>query len=289
MSKTNSIVENLSIIIPAKNEAESLKDLLPRLKELYSSAEIIVINDGSTDKTPQVCEECDVLLINHPYSKGNGAAVKSGALKASRDLLLFMDGDGQHQPYEIKNLLEMFEEGYDMVVGARESQHQANVSRLIGNTLYNRFSTWMTGHQILDLTSGFRVVRAKKFLEFLYMLPNGFSYPTTITMAFFRSGYSVGYKKVEVLNREGESHINIVKDGIKFLLIIFKVSTLYSPLKLFATIGGSMFLCGLVYYVYTYLLYDRFTNMGMFLILSSLFIFLAGLISEQVSTLFYKK
>jgi len=279
----------ISVVIPAKNEAENLLKLLPKLIDIDFIDEVIVVNDGSSDNTIKVCETFEVELINHPVSKGNGASIKAGARAAKGDVIVFMDGDGQHQPREIEKLLAVYNQGYDLVVGARDAKGQASWFRRLANGVYNRFATWMTGHKVEDLTSGFRVVEANKFREFLYMLPNGFSYPTTSTMAFFRTGYSVAYEPIEVLKRDGESHISLVKDGIKFLLIIFKVATLYSPLKVFGASAAILFMLGFSYYMYTFLTIHRFTNMGMAIMLSSVLVFLIGLVSEQISTLFYKK
>lgn len=283
--------KKISVIIPAKNEESGLETLLPELLEISSrmQMEILVVDDGSIDNTVKVCEKYGVAVVSHRYSMGNGAAIKTGARNANGEIFIFMDADGQHRPEDIERLLQKFFEGFDMVVGNRDSKSQASFGRLAANRIYNSIASWMVGHRIRDLTSGFRVVNAEKFKEFLYLLPNGFSYPTTSTMAFFRAGYSVCYEPINAKKREGDSHIRIVRDGIKFLLIIFKVGTLYSPLRLFALVSGCTFTLGLAYYGYTYLTSGRFTNMGMLLILCSIFVFMVGLISEQISTLFYKK
>lgn len=278
----------LSIVIPAKNESGSLVSLLPQLKACQPDAEIVVVNDGSTDDTKQICEAAGVVVVSHPYSKGNGAAIKSGARAASGDLLVFMDADGQHRPEDIEILLDKFNQGYDMVVGARDRKSQASVARLFGNSLYNRVASYMTGHKIADLTSGFRVVEANKFRQFLHLLPNGFSYPTTITMAFFRAGFSVGYQSIVAPERIGKSHINILKDGGRFFLIIFKIGTLYSPMKLFFPASFIFFMLAFLYYLYTFFADGRFTNMGALLFSTSVLIFLLGLISEQITSLFYQ-
>jgi hypothetical protein len=200
-----------------------------------------------------------------------------------------MDADGQHDPMLIARLLDKLDDGYDMVVGARDASGQANAGRGAANAFYNRLATWMTGHKVADLTSGFRAVRADKFLEFLYLLPNGFSYPTTSTMAFFRSAYPVAYVSIPVAARIGRSHIRPVRDGIRFLLIIFKIATLYSPLKLFAPAGLGFFLLGLGYYAYTFTSEHRFTNMSALLLSAAVIVFLIGLISEQITSLTYRK
>lgn len=282
------MIKNLTIIIPAKNEAASLVGLLPKLKETQPGAEIIVVNDGSSDDTQKICVDAGVKVVNHPNSRGNGAAIKSGARAASGDVFIFMDADGQHRPEDIKNLINRYNKGYDMVVGARSSESQASKARLFGNGLYNRVASYMTGQKIVDLTSGFRVVNAEKFKQFLYLLPNGFSYPTTITMAFFRAGYGVAYEPIIAPERIGKSHINLLKDGMRFFLIIFKIGTLYSPMKLFFPASLVFFLLGFLYYIYTFFTDGRFTNMGVLLFTTSVMIFLLGLVSEQITALFYQ-
>lgn len=280
--------EKISIIIPAKNEAGGLSCLLPKLRQMYQ-AEIIVVNDGSSDETSAICEEHSVFEVKHLYSKGNGAAIKSGARAASGDILVFMDGDGQHKPEDVARLLDKLREGYDMVVGARDKGSQASLGRLVANTVYNKFAGWVVGQPIKDLTSGFRAVKASLFKEYLYLLPNGFSYPTTITMAFFRAGYSVSYLPIVAPERIGKSHISLFKDGVRFLLIIFKIGTLFSPIKIFFPMSLVFFSSGLFYYLYTFAFSGRFTNMGLLLFTTSVIVFLMGLISEQITTLMFSK
>jgi glycosyltransferase involved in cell wall biosynthesis len=279
---------SLSIILPSKNEAAGLKDILPRLRKLYPQAEILVVDDGSTDNTVTICKECNVACHSHKYSLGNGAAIKTGARIAKGDVLVFLDADGQHRPEDIPRLLAKLDDGYLMAVGARNSNSQAGLHRAIGNRFYNNLASWITGNKIMDLTSGFRAVVGKHFLKFLYLLPNGFSYPTTITMSFFRAGLPVAYVPVEMEARTGTSHLRIMKDGIRFLIIIFKIGTLYSPLKIFVPISFSFFLLGFTYYVYTFSMYGRFTNMSALLFITSVLVFLIGLVSEQITALHYK-
>jgi glycosyltransferase involved in cell wall biosynthesis len=236
--------------------------VVKRVVQLPGVVECLVVDDGSTDNTGRVAAAAGARVIRHPYSKGNGAAVKSGARAATGDVIVFMDGDGQHDPADIARLLARLADGHDMVVGARQKGSQASAGRSVANGFYNRMATYMTGHTIADLTSGFRVARADKFREFLYLLPNGFSYPTTSTMAFFRAGYSVAYEPIVAARRIGKSHISLLKDGVRFLLIIFKIGTLYSPLKLFAPLAALMFLIATSWYGYTWLETGRFTNMS---------------------------
>ncbi len=280
----------VSIIIPAKNEELGLAGLLPELIALYPEVEIIVVNDGSTDNTEQICKDAGVSVITHPYSKGNGAAVKAGARAAKGDYLVFMDGDGQHSAADVARLLSKIEQGYDLVVGARSGRDsQASVARWSANAFYNSFASWMVNRKIDDLTSGFRCADRRKFLGFLYLLPNGFSYPTTSTMAFFRAGYSVGFVPIIASKRSGKSHISMVKDGVRFFLIIFKVGTLYSPLKIYFPTAVFVSGLGFLNYFLTVMSGDwRFTNMSTLLLLTGMVIFLIGLLSEQLTNLQFK-
>ena len=281
----------VSVVIPAKNESASLGSVLERLSQQYPQFEVIVVNDGSTDSTAEVAAAAGAKVITQPYSKGNGAAIKRGAQAAKGDVLVFMDADGQHDPADIERLLYKFEEGYDLVVGARSGlSSQASIARWGANGLYNRLASWMVGQPIDDLTSGFRVVNRRKFLSFLYLLPNGFSYPTTSTMAFYRAGYSVGFLPIKVAKRNGSGHISLLRDGLRFLLIIFKIGTLYSPLKVYFPFSVATAGLGVLNYIVNALVTDswRFTNMTALLCSSGVIIFLLGLLSEQLTNLQYK-
>jgi glycosyltransferase involved in cell wall biosynthesis len=261
--EANSIA--LSIVIPAKNESAAIGDIVRTATSEYPKAEIIVVDDGSTDATAEIAEEAGATVIQHPESLGNGASVKSGARAARGEVLAFMDGDGQHDPREISRLLKKLDQGYEMAVGARDSGSHASIGRLFANGLYNVLASRLSGREITDLTSGFRVVRARLFKKFLYLLPNGFSY------------------------RSGKSHIRPIRDGVRFFAIIFKIATLYAPLKIFLPISGLFFATGLGYYAYTYFAFGRFTNMSMLVFSASVIIFLIGLISEQITALTYSK
>lgn len=278
----------ISIVLPARNESTGLAQVLPRLREHHPDAELIVVDDGSTDTTVEVAQAAGARVLRTPYGMGNGAAIKRGARAARGEVIVFMDADGQHDPAHIAALLARIEAGHDMAVGARDASGQASRHRGLANALYNRLASWMTGHPIADLTSGFRAVRAGKFREFLHLLPNGFSYPTTITMAFFRSGYPVAYVPIPVHQRVGTaSHIRPLKDGIRFLLIIFKIATLYAPLKLFIPAALAFFALGAGWYGYTFVETGRFTNMSALLFSAGVITFFMGLISEQITGLTY--
>lgn len=279
----------ISIVIPARNEAAGLALLLPAVRRhAPAGAEILVVDDGSSDDTAAVCAAHGATRIAHPYPKGNGAAIKTGARAARGEIVVFMDADGQHRPEDIPRLLAKLDEGYDMAVGARSRADHAGAHRSLANAIFNRFASWMVNHRIEDLTSGFRAVRAECFRRFLYLLPNSFSYPTTCTMCFFRAGLGVAYVPVGMPPRIGKSHIRPLRDGIRFLLIILKIGTLYSPLKLFLPVSLAFFVTGLGYYLYTYIHYNRFTNMSALLFIATILTFLIGIVSEQITALTYK-
>ena len=280
---------SLSIVIPTKNEGGAIAAVVATALEKFPEAEIIIVDDGSDDDTAAVASAAGAKVISHPESLGNGAAIKAGARAATGDLIAFMDGDGQHDARELEPLIRRLDEGFEMAIGARDTGSHASVGRLFANGLYNSIASMMTGRKILDLTSGFRVVRAEKFKQFLYLLPNGFSYPTTITMAFLRSGYPIIFEPISAAKRVGKSHIRPIRDGFRFLVIIFKVATLYSPLKVFLPASLLFFLTGAGYYAFTYITSGRFTNMSMLLFSASVIIFLIGLISEQITALNYSR
>lgn len=276
-----------TIVIPAKNEQDNLPSLLSGLNKTLPGCKIIIVDDGSTDKTKAIALSYGCQVLSHPYSLGNGAAIKTGARACTSEYIIFMDADGQHQPNDIKPLLETIKLGHHMVVGARLKNSHASYLRMIANSIYNKLASWVTGHEILDLTSGFRIVKRSTFIKYLYMLPNGFSYPTTSTMAFFRAGHPIAYININAKKRIGQSHINPLKDGVRFLIIIMKIASLYSPLKVFIPISTLFMLAGLSNYLYTYITYGRLTNMSVFMLMSGLIIFMFGLFSEQLTVLTY--
>ena len=281
--------EHVAIVIPAHNEAVGLDRLLPSLRQHMPNARIVVVDDGSTDDTAGVVIRHGVELISHPYNKGNGASVKAGARATESEIIVFMDADGQHDPADVPVLVRRLDTGYDMVVGARSWKSQASIYRGLANSVYNQLASWVVGHPIADLTSGFRAARRRQFHRFLHMLPNGFSYPATSTMAFFRAGYSVAFEPIEARRRHSAtSHIRPVRDGLRFLLIIFRIGTLYSPLKIFIPVSLGFFLLGVGYYGYTFAAQERFTNMSALLLITSVMVFLVGLVSEQITNLLYR-
>jgi glycosyltransferase involved in cell wall biosynthesis len=287
--KSELIPDRLSIVIPAKNEELAIAGVVAKARAEFPEAEVIVVDDGSSDATASKAEGAGARVVRHPESLGNGAAVKTGARAASGAMLALMDGDGQHDAGELHKLLARLGAGYSMAIGARTADSHGNIGRLFANGFYNQVASFLCGRRIADLTSGFRVVRTELFREFLYLLPNGFSYPTTITMAFLRSGYPICFEPISPRRRQGSSHIRPFRDGIRFLVIIFKIATLYAPLKIFLPISGTFFLTGLAWYLYTYLTEGRFTNMSLLVFSASVIVFLIGLISEQITALTYRK
>lgn len=286
---TATVLGDCTVVLPAKNEARSLANLLPELTQIVPGERVLVVDDGSDDDTVEVCGRCGVRVVSHPYSKGNGAAIKTGIRNVQTRYVVFMDADGQHRPADIANLVAPLERGYDLAVGARTASAQASLGRLFANSVYNRFAAFMVNRRVEDLTSGMRAARADRFREFLHLYPNGFSNPTTSTMAFFRSGYSVTYVPIDVRRRIGKSHIQPIKDGVRFFLILFKIGSLYSPLKIFAPFSFATFAAGIGYYIYTYIDAGRFTNMSALLFSVSVLIFLIGLVSEQITMILYQR
>ena len=272
----------VSIIIPAYNEAQTIGDLVSKIVELYPEFEVIVINDGSTDDTDAVARDAGAHVHSHPFNIGNGAAVKSGVRHASGDILVFIDGDLQHYPEDIGKMLKYFPD-YDMVVGARSMKDQVSLGRAFGNKAYNWLASYVAKFPVSDLTSGFRAIKADIAWDFLYLLPNTYSYPTTLTLSVLRSGRSVKYIPIKIQARKkGKSNISMFKDGVRFFMIITKICTLYSPMRIFLPVSFTLFLLGFLNYIYTLITQARFTNMSVFLFVSSIIIFMMSLISEQI-------
>ena len=279
----------VSIIIPAYNEAAIIGDIVSDVKTLYPDFDIVVINDGSTDDTAVAAQKAGAMVYSHPYNIGNGAAIKSGIRIASGDILVFMDGDGQHKPEDIAKLLEFFPD-FDMVVGARSIIDQASLGRALGNKIYNWFASYVAKFSIKDLTSGFRAVKTNVARNFLYLLPNTYSYPTTLTLGTLRSGMSVKYVPVKIQKREtGKSNIKMIQDGVRFFMIIIRICTLYSPMRVFLPVSFAMFLLGLINYLYTFIMRNRFTNMSVFLFVTAILIFMMSLISEQICQMRFER
>ena len=279
----------VSVVIPTFNERDNIGAVISKIKHLHPGFEIVVVNDGSTDDTASVAHQSGAIVYSHPYNIGNGAAVKTGIRKATGDILVFLDGDGQHKPEDIGRMLELFPE-YDMVVGERTRGGQASFNRAIGNQVYNWLATYVTKFSVKDLTSGFRAIKADIAKSYIYMLPNTYSYPTTITLGVLRDGRSVKYLPIETQKRKsGKSSISIVKDGVRFLMIIIKICTLYSPLRVFLPVSFFMVLLGCSRYLYSYVTEGRFTNMSALLFTAAVTIFMMGLISEQICQMRFER
>jgi len=278
----------VTILLPAYNEEESIGATIREIRQLYPDYEVLVVDDGSTDNTRDEAVRAGANVMRHPHNIGNGAAIKTGLRYASGDWILMMDADGQHKPIDIARLIQHKDE-YDMVVGARTKGSKTSWHRDLANFLYNRLATYVTTFKIDDLTSGFRLVKNTRVSKFIYLLPNTFSYPSTITMAYLRSGLSIKYVPIQTLARKGKSKIKLFQDGIRFFLIITRIATLFSPFRIFLPVSLIFFLTGLGYYIFTYITLHRFTNMSMLLLSSSIIIFMMGLVSEQISQMRYDR
>jgi glycosyltransferase involved in cell wall biosynthesis len=275
----------ISIVIPVFNEAATLATVLGKIQRLeLAQAEIVVVDDGSIDSSAEIALKAGANVIRHPYNIGNGAAVKTGIRAAQGKLIVLMDGDGQHQPEDIPKLLAEAE-NYHMIVGARAKGSKTRFHRNAANLAYNVLASYVTQFRVKDLTSGFRILTRLDALRFIDLLPNTFSYPTTLTLAFLRSGLTVKYVPIQTLYRSGQSKISLVTDGIRFMLIIVKIATLFSPLRVFLPVSLSFFTVGLANYLYTYVTQGRLTNMSVFMWTSAVIIFMLGLVSEQIASL----
>lgn len=278
----------ITVLLPAYNEEQSIGGTISAIKNRYPDFEVLVVDDGSTDNTLKTAMAAGANVWPHPYNMGNGAAIKTGLRCASGQWVVMMDADGQHGPADIERLLE-YREQFDMVVGARNGSGQAGIHRLIANRIYNRLASYVTKFAIEDLTSGFRLVKKDTVGQFIYLLPNTFSYPTTLTMAYLRSGRSIKYIPIETKPRIGKSKIRILQDGTRFFLIITKIATLFSPLRVFLPVSALLFITGISYYLYTFITSHRFSNMSALLFSTSVIIFMMGLVSEQITQMRYER
>ena len=275
---------SVSIVIPARDEADAIGDVVSRLRGSAPWHEILVIDDGSSDATAERARAAGARVIRHPYNKGNGAAVKTGIRNAAGEFILIVDADGQHPPEDARRIAGRLGE-YDLVVGARAPSTQATLGRRGGNALLNSLASYLTGRPIPDLTSGFRGARRECLREFLHLLPNGFSTPTTTTLAFIRAGYNVAFEPIEARARTGRSKIRFARDGAKFLLILLKIITIFSPLRIFVPVSLVSLAVGVTYGLWNFATYGRIPNGAVLLILFAVIVFLVGLVSEQVSAL----
>ncbi len=278
----------MTILLPAFNEEQAIADTVGAIRKLHPNFEILVIDDGSSDNTMRAAMDSGACVWPHPYNIGNGAAVKTGLRMARGEWIVMMDADGQHKPEDIERLLE-YKDSYDMVVGARTKKSETSLHRNIANKLYNCFASYVTKFRVEDLTSGFRLVRSSTVRQFIYLLPNTFSYPSTLTMGYLRSGRTIKYVPIETKRRTGKSKIKLLQDGARFFLIITKVATLFSPMRVFLPTSGLLFFVALAYYGYTFTTQGRFTNMSALLFNSSLIVFMIGLVAEQISQMRYDR
>ena len=274
----------VSVVIPAYNEGAVIAQLVSALAAAGPWHEIIVVDDGSKDDTGARACAAGAIVVRHPYNKGNGAAVKSGIRRATGEHVLIVDGDGQHSPEDARRLVSRLGE-YDLVIGARSTSTQATHARRFGNTALNRLAGYLTGREIPDLTSGFRGARRDCLREFLHLLPNGFSTPTTTTLAFIKAGYNVAFEPIEARQRVGHSKIRFARDGVRFFMIILKIVTLFSPLRVFLPISVAAFVLGATYAAWTIATQSHVTNSSVLLIILAVIVFLVGLVSEQISAL----
>jgi len=276
--------ESVTIVVPAFNEGASIGPVVTALRAAAAWHDVLVIDDGSTDGTGAAAADAGARVVRHPYNKGNGAAVKTAIRSSTSDWIAIIDGDGQHRAEDAKRLVARLGE-YDLVIGARDPQTQATTGRRLGNAVLNWLASYLTERTIPDLTSGFRAARRECLVEFIHLLPNGFSTPTTTTLAFIKAGYNVAFEPIGALPRVGTSKIRLGSDGAKFLLILLKVITIFSPLRIFAPVSAASFAIGAVYGAWNYAYHARIPNGAVLLLMFSVIVILVGLVSEQIATL----
>ncbi len=280
---------SVTVIIPTYNEGQNIGAVVAAVRAVGPDFQILVIDDGSSDDTAEAARAAGAEVYRHPYNIGNGAAIKSGIRNAAGKILVFMDGDGQHDPNDIPRLLEHLP-AYDLVVGARSFKDQASLGRALGNAVYNRFAGYVAKFPIQDLTSGFRAVKASVARSLIHLLPNTYSYPTTMTLAVLRSGLSLRYVPIRTRKRQaGKSSISLFKDGVRFFMIITRICTLFSPFRVFLPVSFTMFMTGLLWYLYTFTTQGRFTNMSALLFTTAVTIFMIGMVSEQISQMRFER
>ena len=281
--------KNIWVVIPAYNESKHISEVIKKTKKYCKN--IIVVDDGSKDNTSELAKNLSVYILKNIVNMGKGSSLKTGcdfAIKKNTDIIIVMDADGQHDPADIAKLLEN-KDNYDMVVGARSKGSKTSLHRDLANFTYNSLASYVTKFRVQDLTSGFRLIKNDTIRKFIYLLPNTFSYPSTITLAYLRSGRSIKYVPIKTQKRKGKSKIKLFQDGVRFFLIITKIATLFSPFRVFLPVSLFFFLTGILYYLYTYIVFHRFTNMSALLLSSSIIIFMIGLVSEQISQMRYDR
>lgn len=276
--------ETVTIVLPAFNEAAVIGRVVTELKAAAPWHEVLVVDDGSSDGTGTAAADAGARVVRHPYNKGNGASVKTAIRSATSEWIAIVDADGQHDPADARRIVNRLGE-FDLVIGARDPRTQATAGRRLGNAMLNGVASYLTERQIPDLTSGLRGARRSYLLEFIHLLPNGFSTPTTTTLAFIKAGYNVGFEPISARARIGTSKIRFASDGAKFLLILLKVVTIFSPLRIFAPVSALAFTLGALYGAWNFVYHARIPNGAVLLLMFSVLVILVGLISEQISTL----
>lgn len=282
----------LSIILPVYNEKGVIDNIYPRIVDIFSkweiAKELLIIDDGSDEVLSLDLLVPWARIIRHSVNMGNGAAIKTGIRNAKGEKCVIMDADGQHLPEDAIKLVEKLDQ-YVLVVGARDFKTTGTFHRNLANQIYSKLASYTSGAQIPDLTSGIRAFRREEVLQIIHLFPNRFSCPTTMTLGLIYLGYQVGFQRINVMKRDGKSKIRIFSDGTRFLLVILKISTLFSPLKIFFPLSLSLFLLGLINYFSVLIFWHRFSLWSVVLLTNAITIFMIGLVAEEISSLKLKK
>lgn len=276
----------VSVILPAYNEEENIGQLVNRIKKLKEVDEVVVVDDGSTDRTAEKAKEAGAFVVKHPYNVGNGASIKTGGFRAKGNILVFMDADGQHPPEAILEMLEFIGE-YDMVVASRTPESDVSRFRALGNWFLKKIAEFLSEQEIPDLTSGFRVIKRERFEEFAHLLPQRYSYPTTLTLSMISSSYFVKFLPVKEIKRReaGRSGISPFRDGLRFFQIILRIIMLFNPQKIFIPVGVFFLLGGIGFGLYSIFSQGNLQESAVLLVTIGIFSLLFGLLADQIAHL----
>lgn len=283
-----SLSTETSIVIPAYNEECGLVFALENLRRcgLLDTCEVVVVDDASTDKTAEVAERFSgVRLIRHGVNKGYGAALKTGIRASRGQKIVVLDGDGQHPAEPIREVIRMLDTSA-LVIGGRDRRSLQSKSRLIGKAVIRWLAEYLFEQRLPDYNSGFRGFRREAITPVLNLMPNGFSFSTTSTLAFLKLGYEIGEIPITVAPRQGRpSSVKFARDGGKTILLICRIIMLFNPLKIFVPGAAFMTAVGVIWAAVGVLFYQRVPNSAVALLTLGFLLFFVGLLADQISIL----
>ena len=279
----------ISVIIPAYNEEETVKEVVLGIAQVLQESvyEIIVVNDGSTDSTKHNAVEAGARVVSHTAKRGYGASLKTGIRHSNHELIVTIDADGQHNPADILRLVNKWYDGFDMVVGARDAESFQYMSRMPGKKFLQWMAKFLVGESPEDVNSGLRIFKKSDALTYFPILPNAFSFSTTITLAMLKDAFRVGWVSIKTTPRKGrDSNVSFWKDGGRTIMLIIRITTLFNPLKMFLPVSLGSFGIGFCYAVYN-LLFREFNipDGAEFLMTIGIIVFFFGIMADQFSSI----